>query len=147
LPATNVLRLDTEQALLDWWRTTSSNKMKWQINMWLFALGSQRIPEMRSGVLENVLHHLDTRQPQSTLPELMQQARYTDLARRLAEGSRVDQQAVTQALIDIIAAGPGELVNDAAIHLAPRNLEPTGFAKFSKDSPIDRLAKLARTRP
>jgi hypothetical protein len=92
--------------------------MKWQINMWLFALGSQQIPEMRSGVLENALRDLDTRQPRATLPELMQQAGYTDLARRLAEGSRVDQQAVTQVLIDIIADGLAGLVNEAAIHLA-----------------------------
>jgi hypothetical protein len=141
------LRLETEQALLEWWGTTSSNRMKWHINMWLYALGSQQIPEMRSGVLENALRDLDIRQPQATLPELMQQAGYTDLARRLAEGSRVDQQAVTQALIDIIAAGPGELVNEAAIHLASRNLEPTTFQRLSKESPIDRLAELARTRP
>ena len=141
------LRLDTEQTLLDWWRTTSSNKMKWQINLWLFALGSQQIPEMRSGVLENALRNLDTRQPQSTLPELMQQAGYTDLARRLAEGGRVDQQAITQALIDIIADGSGGLVNEAAIHLAPRNLEPTTLQRLSNDGPIDRLAELARTRP
>jgi hypothetical protein len=141
------LRLETEQALLEWWGTTASNRMKWHINMWLFALGSQQIPEMRSGVLENALRDLDIRQPQATLPELMQQAGYTDVARRLAEGSRVDQQVVTQALIDIIAAGPGELVNEAAIHLASRNLEPTAFQRLSKESPIDRLAELARTRP
>jgi hypothetical protein len=98
-------------------------------------------------VLENALRDLDTRQPRATLPELMQQAGYTGLARRLAEGSRVDQQAVTQALIDMIAAGPVELVNEAAIHLALRNLEPTALKRLSKDSPIDRLAELARTRP
>ncbi|CAG0933925.1 hypothetical protein TFLX_03278 [Thermoflexales bacterium] len=141
------MRLETEQALLDWWRTTSSNRMKWHINMWLFALGSNQIPGMSTGVLENALRNLDTTTPEHTLPELLQQAGYMDLADRLIESSRVDQQAVTQALIDIIANGPRGLVNEAAIHLAPRNLEPTVLAKFSKDSPIDRLAELARTRP
>ncbi|HTP08950.1 MAG TPA: hypothetical protein VMP08_11910 [Anaerolineae bacterium] len=141
------LRLDAEQALLDWWRTTYSNRMKWHINLWLFALGSQQIPEMRSSSLENALRDLDTRLPQSTLPELMQQVGYTDLAHRLAEGSRVDQQAITHALIDIVADGPSGLVIEAAFHLAQRNLEPTALGKLSKDSPIDRLAELARTRP
>jgi hypothetical protein len=39
------------------------------------------------------------------LPELMQRASYEDLARRLADGGRVDQQAVTHALIDLVADG------------------------------------------
>jgi hypothetical protein len=138
---------ETEQALLDWWHATSSNKMKWQINLWLLALGSQQIPEMRSGVLETALRDLDSLRPKCTLPELLQQAGYAELARRVEEGGRIDQQAITQALIDIIADGPVGLVNDAAIHLAPRNLEPTVLAKFGKDGPIDRLAELARTRP
>jgi hypothetical protein len=141
------VQLETEQALLDWWRTTSSNKMKWQINMWLFALGSRQIPEMSSGVLEMALRNLDSAQPGYTLPKLMQQTGYADLARRLTEGSRVDQQAITHALIDIIAAGPDGLVNEAAVQLAPRNLEPTTLERLSKDSPIDRLAELARTHP
>jgi hypothetical protein len=138
---------ETEQALLNWWQATSSNKMRWQINRWLLALGSNQIPEMRSGMLETALRGLDNMRSEYALPELLQHTGYTDLARRLAEGSRVDQQAVTQALIDIIAGGPGNLVNEAAIHLAPRNLELTVLAKFSKESPIDRLAELARTRP
>jgi len=122
-------------------------KMRWQINLWLYALDSQQIPEMRSGVLETALRNLDSLRPKYTLPELMQQTGYVDLARRLAEGSRIDQQAITQALIDIIANGPSGLVNEATIHLAPRNLEPTTLQKLSKDNPIDRLAELARTRP
>ncbi len=69
------------------------------------------------------------------------------LAQHLAEGNRVDQQAVTQALIDIISDGPGKLVNEAAFYLAQRNLEPTAFQRLSKDSPINRLAELAKTRP
>ena len=138
---------ETEQALLEWWHATSSSKMKWQIILWLLALGSDQIPEMRSGVLETALRGLDSLRPEYALPELMQQTGYVDLARRLAEGGRVDQQAVTQALIDIIADGPGGLVNEAAIHLAPRNLEPTALQRLSKDSPIDRLAELARTHP
>ncbi len=138
---------ETEQALLEWWRATSSNRMRWQINLWLLALGSQQIPEMRSGVLETALRDIDNLRPENTLSDLLQQAGYADLARRLAEGGRVDQQAVTQALIDIIADGPARLVNEAAIHLAPRKMEPTVLAKFSKDSPIDRLAELALTRP
>jgi hypothetical protein len=112
---------ETEQALLEWWHATSSNKMRWQINLWLLALGSPQIPEMRSGVLETALRGLDSVRPKYALPELMQQAGYGDLARRLAEGGRVDQQAITQALIDIIADGPSGLVNEATIHLAPRN--------------------------
>ena len=139
------VRNETEQALLEWWHATASNKMKWQINLWLLALGSEQIPEMRSGVLETALRDLDSLRPEYTLPELMQQTGYTDLARRLAEGVRVDQQAVTHALIDIIADGPSGMVNEAAIHLAPRNLEPALLAKFSKESPIERLAELART--
>ncbi len=123
---------ETEQALLEWWHATSSNKMRWQINLWLLALGSHQIPEMRSGVLETALRGLDTMRPEYALPELMQQTGYVDLARRLAEGGRVDQQAVTQALIDIIADGPSGLVNEAAIHLAPRNLEPTMLAKIEQ---------------
>jgi hypothetical protein len=98
-------------------------------------------------VLETALRDLDSLRPEYAPPELLQQAGYTDLARRLAEGGRVDQQAVTQALIDIITNGPSGSVNDAAIHLAPRNLEPTALQRLSKDSPIDRLAELARTRP
>jgi hypothetical protein len=121
--------------------------MKWQINLWLLALGSNQIPEMRSGVLETALRDLDSLRPEYTLPELLQQAGYGELARSVEEGGRIDQQAITQALIDIIADGPVGLVNDAAIHLAPRNLEPTVLAKFGKDSPIDRLAELARTQP
>jgi hypothetical protein len=139
--------LETEQALLDWWQATSSNKMRWQINLWLLELGSNQIPEMRSGALETTSRNLDNLQPEYTLPELLQQAGYADLARRLTEGGRVDQQAITQALIDIITDGPVGLVNDAAIHLAPRNLEPTALRRLSKESPIDRLAELARTRP
>jgi hypothetical protein len=77
----------------------------------------------------------------------MQQVGYTDLGRRLADGGRVDQQAVTHVLIDIVADGPAGLVTDAAVYLAQRNLEPTTLEKLSKDSPIDRLAELARTRP
>ncbi len=115
--------------------------------MWLFALGSQQIPEMRSGVLENALRNLDATPPKHALPELLQQAGYTDLASRLTESSRVDQQAITHALIDIVADGPSELVSDAAIHLAQRSLEPTALERLSKDSPIDRLAELAQTRP
>jgi hypothetical protein len=141
------LRLDTEQALLDWWHATSSNRMKWQINMWLFALGSQQIPEMRSGVLEYALRNLDTTPPKHALSELLRQAGYTDLADRLTESSRVDQQAITHALIDIVADGPSGLVTEAAIHLTQRNLEPTTLERLSKDSPIDRLAELARTLP
>lgn len=141
------IRLETEQTLLDRWHDTSSNKMKWQINLWLLALGSNQIPEMRSGVLETALRDLDSLRPEYTLPELLQQAGYGELARSVEEGGRIDQQAITQALIDIIADGPVGLVNDAAIHLAPRNLEPTVLAKFGKDSPIDRLAELARTQP
>jgi hypothetical protein len=121
--------------------------MRWQINLWLLALGSQQIPEMRSGVLETALRNLDSLRPEYTLPELLQQTGYADLARRLTGGNRVDQQAVTQALIDITADGPGRLVTEAAIHLAPRNLEPTALQRLSEDSPIDRLAELARTRP
>jgi hypothetical protein len=49
--------------------------------------------------------------------------------------------------VDIMADGLSGFVNDAAIHLAPRNLEPTALQKLSKDSPIDRLVELARTRP
>ena len=138
---------ETEQALLEGWHATSSNKMRWQINLWLLALGSHQIPEMRSSVLETALRGLDSLQPMYALPELLQQTGYVDLARRLAEGGRVDQQAVTLALIDILANGPGGLANDAALHLAQRNLEPTALQKLSKDSPIDRLAELARTRP
>ena len=138
---------ETEQALLERWHATSSNRMRWQINLWLLALGSQQIPEMRSGVLETALRNLDSLRPKYALSELLQQTGYADLARRLAEGSRVDQQAVTQALIDIIADGPSSLVNEAAIHLAPRNLEPTALQRLSKESPIDRLAELALTRP
>jgi len=138
---------ETEQALLEWWHATSSNKMRWQINLWLLALGSDQIPEMRSGVLETALRGLDSARPEYTLPELIQRTGYVDLARRLAEGGRIDQQAITQALIDILANGPGGLVHDAALHLAPRNLEPTSLQRLSKDSPIDRLAELARTRP
>jgi hypothetical protein len=121
--------------------------MRWQINLWLLALGSHRTPEMRSGVLETALRGLDSMRPEYALPELMQQTGYVDLARRLAEDGRVDQQAVTQALIDIIVDGSSGLVNEVALHLAPRNLEPTTLQKLSKDSPIDRLAELARTRP
>jgi hypothetical protein len=141
------IQLETERALLDWWHATSSNKMKWQINLWLYAIGSQQIPEMRSGMLETALRDLDSLRPKCILPELLQQASHAELARRVDEGGRIDQQAVTQALIDIIADGPVGLVNDAAIHLAPRNLEPTMLAKLGKDSPIDRLAELARTQP
>jgi hypothetical protein len=78
---------------------------------------------------------------------LLQQTGYTDLARRLAESGRVDQQAVTHALIDIIADGPGGLVNEAAIHLAPRDLEPTALQRLSKESPVDRLAEFALACP
>jgi hypothetical protein len=138
---------ETEQALLEWWHATSSNKMRWQINLWLLALGSHQIPEMRSGVLETALRGLDSLRPEYALPELMQQTGYIDLARRLAEGGRIDQQAITQALIDIIADGSSRLVSEAAIHLAPRNLEPTALQRLSKDSPIDRLVELARTLP
>ena len=120
--------------------------MRWQINLWSYALGSQQIPEMRSGVLETALRDLDSLRPKYALPEFLQQTGDVNLARRLAEGGRVNQQAVTQALINIIADGPGELVNKAAIHLAPRNLEPTALQRLSKDSPIDRLAELAQTR-
>jgi hypothetical protein len=102
---------------------------------------------MRSGVLETALRNIDDLRPEYALPELLQQTGYADLARRLAEGGRIDQQAVTHALIDIIDNGPSGLVNDAAVHLAPRNLEPTTLERLSKDSPIDRLAELARTRP
>ena len=77
---------ETEQALLEWWHATSSNKMRWQINLWLLALGSDQIPEMRSGVLETALRGLDSMRPEYALPELMQQTGYVDLARRLAEG-------------------------------------------------------------
>ena len=45
---------ETEQALLEWWHATSSNKMRWQINLWLLALGSQQIPEC--GVVCSRLH-------------------------------------------------------------------------------------------
>jgi hypothetical protein len=138
---------ETEQALLAGWHATSSNKMRWQINLWLLALGSQQIPEMRSRVLETALRGLDNLRPEYALSELLQQTGYADLARRLAEGGRVDQQAVTQALIDIVEDGSSRLVNEAAIHLAPRNLEPTALQRLSKDSPIDRLVELARTRP
>jgi hypothetical protein len=138
---------ETEQVLLERWHTTSSNRMRWQINLWLLALGSQQIPEMRSVVLETALRNLDTASPQTSLSDLLHQTGHTDLARRVAEGGRVAQQAVTQALIDIIADGSRGLINDAAIHLAPRNLEPTTFQRLSKESPIDRLAELARTRP
>jgi hypothetical protein len=138
---------EAEQVLLERWHETSSNKMRWQINLWLLALGSNQIPEMQSGVLETALRDLDNLRPKYTLPELLQLADYAELARRVEEGSRIDQQAVTQALIDIIADGSTGLVNDAAIHLASRNLEPTVLAKFGKDNPIDRLAELARTRP
>jgi hypothetical protein len=141
------MRLETEQALLDWWRTTSSNKMKWQINLWLFALGADQIPEMASGVLENALRNVDTTSPKHTLPELLQQAGYMDLADHLTKSSRVDQQAITHALVDIVADGPSGLVTEAAIHLAQRNFEPTALERLSKDSPIDRLAELAQTRP
>jgi hypothetical protein len=141
-----VLR-ETEQALLECWRATSSTKMRWQINLWLLALGSQQIPEMGSGMLKTALRNLDSVRPEYTLPELLQQASYVELARRLAEGDRVDQQAITHALIDMIADGPSGLVNEAALQLASRNPEPTALAKFSKDNPIDRLAELARTRP
>lgn len=138
---------ETEQALLDWQRTTSSNRMKWQISLWLFAIGADQIPDIASGVLENALRDLDTTQPQLELPELMQQAGHTDFARRLADGGRVDQQAVTHALIDIVTDGPAELVTDAAICLAQRNLEPTIFEGLRNNGPIDRLADLGKTRP
>ena len=138
---------ETEQVLLERWRATSSNRMRWQINLWLLALGSQQIPEMRSGVLETALRGLDSLHPEYALLELLQQTGHADLGRRLAEGGRIDQQAVTHALIDIIDNGPSGLVNDAAVHLAPRSLEPTTLERLSKDSPIDRLAELARTRP
>ena len=141
------VRIETEQALLEWWHATSSNKMRWQINLWLLALGSNQIPEMRSGGLETAVHALDSLRPEYTLSELMQQTGYAELARRLTEGGRVDQQAITHALINIIADGPGGLVNEAAVHLAPRNLEPTTLERLSKGSPIDRLAELAQTRP
>jgi hypothetical protein len=68
-----------------------------------------------------------------------------EVADRLTEGARVDQQVITHALIGIIADGPNSLVSEAALHLAPRNLEPTALQRLSKDSPIDRLAELART--
>jgi hypothetical protein len=97
---------ETEQALLERWRATSSNRMRWQINLWLLALGSQQIPEMRSGVLETALRGLDSLRPQYALSELLQQTGYADLAHRVEEGGRIDQQAVTQTLIDIIADGP-----------------------------------------
>jgi hypothetical protein len=138
---------ETEQALLEWWHATTSNKMRWQINLWLLALGSNQIPEMRSGMLETAVRDLDSLRPKSTLPELLHLAGYAELAHHVAESGRIDQQAVTQALIDIIADGPVGLVNDAAIHLAPRNLEQTALQRLSKDSPIDRVAELARTRP
>jgi hypothetical protein len=80
-----------------------------------------------------------------TLPDLLPQAGYAEPACRVKEGGRIDQQAVTQALVDITADGPAGLVNGAAIHLPPRNLEPTVLARFGKDSPIDRLAELAST--
>lgn len=121
--------------------------MKWQINLWLFAIGSDQIPETPGGALETALRNLENSRPQLGLSELMQRAGHTKLARRLAEERRVDQQAVTHALIDLIADGPTELVTDAAIYLAQRDLEPTTIEKFRKNGPIDRLADLAKTRP
>ena len=140
------LRLETEQALLDWQQATSSNRLKWQINFWLFAIGTVEMPHLSSGTLEVALRNLDTLQPESTLPELLQRAGYEDLAHRLTAGGRVDQQAVTHALIDLLANGPVSLVTEAAIHLAPRPLEPTPLAGLRKEGPIDRLANLAGTR-
>jgi hypothetical protein len=59
--------------------------MRWQINLWLLELGSNQIPEMRSGALETVSRDLDDLRPEYTLPELLQQSSYTNLARRLTE--------------------------------------------------------------
>ncbi len=141
------IRLETEQALLGWQQTTTSNRMKWQINFWLLAIGSDKMSNLSSGALEAALQNLDTDQPQLPLPELMEQAGRQDLARRLANGGRVDQQAVTHALIDIVADGPTALITDAAIHLAQRSLEPTTLEGLRREGPIDRLAELARTHP
>ncbi len=143
----HAVQLETEQVLWEWQRATSSTRMKRQINSWLIAIGSDQIPERSNIVGENALRNLDTTRPQLELPELMEWAGHADLARRLAEGGRVDQQAVTHVLIDIIIDDPGGMITDAAVYLTQRNLEPTMLDELRKEGPIDRLVDLARTRP
>jgi hypothetical protein len=102
---------------------------------------------MSNGALEHALQDLETSQPKLALSELMQQGGHTELGRRLADGDRVDQQAITHTLIDLVADGPAGLVTDAAIYLTQRNLEPTTFEGLRNNGPIDRLVDLAKTRP
>jgi len=64
-------------------------------------------------------------------------------AQRLAD----IQQKIDRVLVKHHGTALYLAMESAAVHLAPRNLEPTMLAKFGKDSPIDRLAELARTRP
>lgn len=139
--------LEVERTLVDWEAATSSTTMKQLISRWLSVIGSDQIPDLSSYTPENVLRDLDTIRPKLALSELLQRASYENLARRFVAGGRIDPQAVTHALIDIVADDPADLRTDAAVYLAQRKLEPTMVEGLRKEGPIDRLADLAATRP
>lgn len=141
------IRLDIEHALLDFWQRTSSNKMKMQISLWLLAIDSDKIPDPPGGGLENVARDVQDAHPQLELHQLLSQAGYIDLAKTVADRKRVDQQAVTHALIDVLSGGDMALIHEAAIYLTQRKLGPTALEKLTRGSPIDRLVELAESHP
>ncbi len=141
------VRLETEQALLDFWQRTSSNNMKMQISLWLLAIQSDKIPDPPQGVIEHADKDIQNSQPGLELSQLLSRAGRPELAQAISDQQRVDQQVVTQALIDVLSTGDRSLVHAAAVFLTQRQLGPTIIEKLKAAGPIDRLVELAKSRP
>jgi hypothetical protein len=141
------IRLATERRLLDLWECTSSNKMKMQINLWLAAIGSDQIPDVPTSGVEYVARDIQGAQSQIELNELLCQSGKAELADSLLHPKRIDQQAITHALIDILQSGDARLVREAAVFLTQRDLGPTVLEMLKNSGPIDRLAELAQSHP
>ena len=138
---------ETEQALLEMWRSTSSNRMKEQIRSYLLRLRSARVPDPIADDLEYVLPDIENSVPELDLPEVLSRIGHENLVHLVGSQAYADERTIIFALLDALAQGDETLTRAAAIHLTHFSFASSPLDQLRGNTTISRVAASAETRP